>query len=465
MPFKIIIIGGGLTGSLLALGLIRNDIDVQVYERSEPHSTREGLQIRLTAPALQGMRTCLTQEHLMAIVKKFGPASEAKAEAPRVFHKDGSVLIDLSKFPAYGKNAPINRGLLRDLMADPVFDAGKLKYNLAFDRYEVLNPGMDNERIRVWLADGSHDDCDLLIGADGSYTKVNKQIGLNSIDYIPRHVAITAKCDLPTSRFLKMSKELVGGPVMTWADKKSFFFGVYLPKKDEQDGSSAAAKPSGQKSYDEGLSSCMISLNVERHLLPEDLDKQSLDAQYDFMAKSIESWSPMFQEMVEVMRGAPLHIYRPRTAKKPAKEWRKKVQNKDKPELGHPRVWVIGDAMHAMLPPRGMGGNMAMLDAGEVLPFLVDLAAKDKLDKRVSNAEIEKALYVFENKMITRSFDWVKKSGGDNFVPLDTSTISGRLFFILMGQWLNLVCFWTKVTQLFSNKPLEDKTPEFNMLL
>ncbi|KAH7159502.1 hypothetical protein B0J13DRAFT_642857, partial [Dactylonectria estremocensis] len=447
-PFKIIIIGGGLTGSLLALGLIRNDIDVQVYERSEPHSTREGLQIRLTAPALEGMRTCLSQEHLMAIVKKFGPASEAKAEAPRVFHKDGSLLIDLSKFPAYGKNAPINRGLLRDLMADPVFDAGRLKYNLGFDRYEVLNPGMDNEKIRVWLADGSHDDCDLLIGADGSYTKVNQQIGLNSIDYIPKHVAITAKCDLPTSRFLKMSKELL-------------HYKVYLPKKDEQDGGSAAAKPNGQKSYDESLSSCMISLNVERHLLPADLDKQSLDAQYDYMAKSIESWSPMFQEMVEVMRGAPLHIYRPRTAKKPAKEWRKKVQNKDNPELGHPRVWVIGDAMHAMLPPRGMGGNMAMLDAGEALPFLVDLAAKDRLDKRVSNAEIGKALSAFENKMITRSFEWVKKSGGDNFVPLDTSTIFGRLFFILMGHWLNLVCVWTKVTQLFRNRPLEDKTPEF----
>ncbi|KAH7143479.1 hypothetical protein EDB81DRAFT_934731 [Dactylonectria macrodidyma] len=464
MPFKIIIIGGGLTGSLLALGLIRNEIDVQVYERSERHSTREGLQIRLTAPALEGMRACLTQEQLMSIVRKFGPASEAKAEAPRVFHKDGHLLIDLSKFPAYGKNAPINRGLLRDLMADPVFDAGKLKYDLGFDRYEVLNPGTEKEKIRVWLADGSHDDCDLLIGADGSYTKVNKQVGLNTIDFIPKHVAITAKCDLPTSRFLKMSKELVGGPVMTWADKKSFFFGVYLPKKHEQDGGPAARKLNGQKSYDEDLSSCMISLNVERHLIPEDLDKQSLDAQYDYMAKNIENWAPMFQEMVEVMRGAPLHIYRPRTAKRPPKEWRRKVQNKDKPELGHPRVWVMGDAMHAMLPPRGMGGNMAMLDAGEALPFLVDLAAKDRSSKRVSTVEIAKALSAFENKMIPRSFEWVKKSGGDNFVPLDTSSIFGRLFFLLMGHWLNLVCAWTKVTQLFSNKPLEDKTPEFNML-
>jgi len=247
MPFRVVIIGAGLAGSLLANGLIREKIDVQVYERSEKNSEREGLQIRLTAPALSGMRTCLSKEHLQSIIRKFGPATEAKAEAPRVMHKDWSLLLDLSKFPAYGKNAPINRGLLRDCLADPVYDAGKLKYSMRFERYEVLNPGMDNEKIRVWFGDGSYDDCDLLIGVDGSYSKaspgplvsssekamadrtcsyqVSKQIGLNSIDYIPNHVTISAKCDLPTSRFDKMSKELRGSSVMTWADEMSFFFG------------------------------------------------------------------------------------------------------------------------------------------------------------------------------------------------------------------------------------------------
>lgn len=175
MAFKVIIIGAGLAGNLLALGLIRNNIEVQVYERSERHSARDGLQIRLTAPALEGMRTCLSNDQLMSIVKKFGPASEAKAEAPRVFHKDGKLLIDLRQFPAYDKNAPINRGLLRDLMADPVYDAGKLKYEVGFDRFEVLNAGANNEMIRVWLTNGTHDDCDLLIGADGSYSKVRKK--------------------------------------------------------------------------------------------------------------------------------------------------------------------------------------------------------------------------------------------------------------------------------------------------
>lgn len=65
---------------------------------------------------------------------------------------------------------------------------------------------------------------------------------------------------------------------------------------------------------------------------------------------------------------------------------------------------------------------MAMLDAGEALPSLIALATKDRLGNRVSNAEIERTLSSFEKRMITRSFEWVKKSGGDNFVVSNLSS-------------------------------------------
>lgn len=76
-----------------------------------------------------------------------------------------------------------------------------------------------------------------------------------------------------------------------------------------------------------------------------------------------------------------------------------------------------------------MGGNMAMLDAGQALPLIVDLAAKNKQEKRVANAEIGKALSTFENEMIPRSFEWVKKSGGDNFVVSITSLSTNLLVY------------------------------------
>ncbi|KAI8241420.1 hypothetical protein K4K55_012417 [Colletotrichum sp. SAR 10_96] len=428
MPFRVVIIGGGLAGNLLGCGLMKDSVDVKVYERAERHSTREGLQIRLTSPALAGMRACLVTDHMLSIIMKFGPATEAKAEAPRIFHKDWTQLMDLSRFPAYGKNAPITRGLLRDCLADPLYEAGKLQYDTAMERYEILNPGSNDERVRVWLSDGSYDDCDVLIGADGGYSKVNKLVGLESLDYIPRHVTLAAKCSLPVKRNVGEEGKKAG------------------------------------REYDEDEASCMLSLAVTKEMLPKDIHERSLDGQYDFFAEVIKDWAAPFHEMIDLMRGAPLHIYVPRVAKRPVQNWRQNIRTEDKPELGHPRIWLMGDAIHAMLPPRGQGRNQAMYDADKMLPFLTGLASQYSGKNGVSTEEMAKAVIQYESEMIPRAFDWVRKSGGDNFIPLNTSEVSSRAFLFLAGQWLKLLAFFSKFQGLFGRTTAVDDTPEFNMI-
>lgn len=43
-----------------------------------------------------------------------------------------------------------------------------------------------------------------------------------------------------------------------------------------------------------------------------------------------------------------------RASTKPSKHWREKLRKKnpEDPNLGHPRVWLLGDAIHAMQPTR-----------------------------------------------------------------------------------------------------------------
>lgn len=171
-PFRVVIIGGGLAGNCLANGLLRNGIDFTVYERLPENSKREGYQIRLGADALRGMRACLSQEHLDLIVQKFGPASGVKSEAPVIRNEKFETMLDLTIFPTYNKSAPISRVILRDALAAPIVASGKLKHGKEFDRYEITDPGTTEERVKVWFKDGSHDNCDILIAADGSHSKV-----------------------------------------------------------------------------------------------------------------------------------------------------------------------------------------------------------------------------------------------------------------------------------------------------
>lgn len=57
-----------------------------------------------------------------------------------------------------------------------------------------------------------------------------------------------------------------------------------------------------------------------------------------------------------------------------------------------------------------------MYDAGKMLPFLTGLASNHSPMDGVSTEEITKAVVKYKSKMIPRAFDWVRKSGRDNFI-------------------------------------------------
>ncbi|KAH7187985.1 hypothetical protein DER44DRAFT_816367 [Fusarium oxysporum] len=441
-PFKVIIVGAGLSGSLLANGLIRHDVNVAVYERLDRNVKREGYQIRMGSNALAGFRACLDKEHIDKIISKFGKSGGRISSAPVVYGSDFKPLLDFTKFPTYSKSAPINRVTLRDALADPVYDAGRMHYNKEFDRYEIVTDNKGRELVRVWFKDGSSDTADILIGADGSHSKINKQLGLNNIKAVKTHTNFVLKADLPTSKYLAMKPELH----------------PYLPDREsvEED----TTKPSVK--FDDTMSSCMFGLFVPTSTVPEGLTTKPAEEQWDFCKSSIKNWAPEYHEILNLIKGSNFYAFTPRVGTVPSIDWRATVKNSNDETLGHPRVWLMGDAIHPMLPSRGMGGNQALRDTATLLPLLIEISQVSESGKTSTTETVAKLLRSYEAEMIPRAFGWVKKSGGTTVVPFDSDKLYVRLACLLIVAPLMIISNWvSKLLGFVRTKPVVDDAPEF----
>ena len=54
--------------------------------------------------------------------------------------------------------------------------------------------------------------------------QINVQLGLNNLSTITSHLSMVTKADLPTSKYLKMSRRLREIPVLAFAENKTLFF-------------------------------------------------------------------------------------------------------------------------------------------------------------------------------------------------------------------------------------------------
>jgi 2-polyprenyl-6-methoxyphenol hydroxylase-like FAD-dependent oxidoreductase len=172
-PFRVVIIGGGLSGPLLGNGLMNNNVDFTLYERDNENARYEGYQIRLGEGALRGFSACLTPAHQETIMRKLGKSVDAVETAPSLFTSGFEQLLDLTTVQSYSKSAAINRVVLRDLLMEPLRRNTKVEYQKEFVDYEAV-PGSGGaaDKIKVNFRDGSSDTCDILVGADGSHSKV-----------------------------------------------------------------------------------------------------------------------------------------------------------------------------------------------------------------------------------------------------------------------------------------------------
>ncbi|OBS15261.1 hypothetical protein FPOA_13854 [Fusarium poae] len=393
--FNVIILGCGLSGPLLATALLDAGVKVDVYERMAADAKRDGYQIRVAQPSMDAFRLHLSPEQNERIRASLGHFETNERTTPIWYNHKLKPVLEMGRVSEqYHGSAPMDRVVLRDIIIEKPVESGIVHFNKSFSSYDIISD-KGRERVRVFFNDGTSADCDLLIGADGTY--------------------------IPNRQQKDVAKE--------------------------EEGSST-----GTSDYDEDMATFTFSLLMPKDDCPKDIKSWDKDAIWKFLEEDLSDWDDAFRQVIRVIKSEQVYVFEPRATKRPALNWRSKVKTAANPKLGHPRVWLMGDAIHVMLPNRGMGGNQAMLDTTVIAPLIQRLDKAMAADGVLETEVVAAACAEYEREMIPRTFYWVEASGGTKPVPFDTNTFFGRFIAWYIGLTLDIRDAKDSILRLFRLK-------------
>ena len=160
---KVLIIGGGIGGLAAALALRRADIDVDLVEINKEWTVYH-VGIVVQGNALRAMAALGIAEKCVAVGFPYDGLEFRDLQ--------GNLLADIHGVQVAGPHLPTDLGLTRPglhkVLTDAVRDAGvRVRLGLTFTEIRERDA-----RVTVTFTDGTSDDYELVVGADGAYSKV-----------------------------------------------------------------------------------------------------------------------------------------------------------------------------------------------------------------------------------------------------------------------------------------------------
>lgn len=167
---RVLVVGGGITGSVLALALAQRGVSVVLAEiRSQWTGIGHGITIQ--GNALKAFRSVGIIDELATKGVPFDTFRIRNAA-------DGAVIAEMPTPHTGGEDLPSTMGALRsdlsDILARAVKAAG-VDIRLGATVAEIDDRG---DAVAVTLTDGSVETVDLLVGADGIRSQVREMIGI-----------------------------------------------------------------------------------------------------------------------------------------------------------------------------------------------------------------------------------------------------------------------------------------------
>jgi 2-polyprenyl-6-methoxyphenol hydroxylase-like FAD-dependent oxidoreductase len=164
---KVLIIGGGFSGMAAAIELRKQDVDVELAE-IDPGWRSYGAGISLGGATLRAFRR-------LGILEAFLEKGAA-SDGVEVYIPTGQKVAELPTPRIAGPDVPGNGGIMRPTLARILAEATraadvKVRLGCTFTTID-----QDGEGVDVAFSDGSRGRYDLVIGADGLYSKVRESL-------------------------------------------------------------------------------------------------------------------------------------------------------------------------------------------------------------------------------------------------------------------------------------------------
>ncbi|MFF3728724.1 FAD-dependent oxidoreductase [Streptomyces erythrochromogenes] len=347
---RIAVIGAGPGGLTCARILQRHAIPVTVYDLdASPAARDQGGTLDMHPDSGQyALRAAGLLDDFLAVARPEG-------QQMRMVGGDGRIVFDgiPPEADTAEGNPEIDRGRLRSLLLDSL-KPGTVRWANKLTRVEPVGDGVH----RLYFTDSTATDADLVIGADGAWSKVRSLLTNATPLYTGVTFVETGFNDVDT-RHPRLAELTAAGTMMALHNRQGLIaqrnsgghLRVYIAMRTEEDWHRRAG-----------------------------LDLTDTAGVRDALLDRFTGWSDhLLGFITDTDTG---YTNRPLYALPVPHTW-----------AHTPGLTLLGDAAHLMSPFSGMGANLAMLDGADLAQALID------------NVTIDQAVNAYEEILLPRSVE------------------------------------------------------------